>query len=88
MLLQSLSMFNHDKISIPWALIEYDSAFRFLSNKAVCFLKLSGDTEERFRKAISNSKGMKKGNISIAIEEAIDLWIEEQKRKERSEGKR
>jgi hypothetical protein len=27
MLLQSLSMFNHDKISVPWALIEYDSAF-------------------------------------------------------------
>lgn len=27
MFLQSLSMFNHDKISVPWALIEYDSAF-------------------------------------------------------------
>jgi hypothetical protein len=46
-------------------------------------IKLGDDTEERFRKAASNSKGMKKGNISIAIEEAIDLWIEEQKRKER-----
>jgi hypothetical protein len=27
MFLQSLSIFNHDKISLPWALIEYDSAF-------------------------------------------------------------
>jgi hypothetical protein len=27
MFLQSLSMFNHDKISVPWALAEYDSAF-------------------------------------------------------------
>jgi hypothetical protein len=25
---------------------------------------------------------MKKGNISIAIEETIDLWIEEQERKQ------
>jgi hypothetical protein len=48
---------------------------------------LSDDTEERFRKAVSNSKGMKKGNISIAIEEAINLWIEEQKDNERKERK-
>lgn len=27
MFLQSLSMFNHDKMSVPWALAEYDSAF-------------------------------------------------------------
>ena len=51
-------------------------------------IKLSDETEERFRKAVANSKGMKKGNISIAIEEAIDLWIGEQKRKERDGGKR
>ncbi len=49
---------------------------------------ISDDTEERFRKAVSNSKGMKKGNISIAIEEAVDLWIEEQKRKEHNNRKR
>ncbi len=48
-------------------------------------IKLSDDTEERFRKAVSNSKGMRKGNISIAIEEAIDLWIEEQNRKQHSQ---
>jgi hypothetical protein len=49
---------------------------------------ISDDTEERFRKAVSNSKGMKKRNISIAIEEAVDLWIEEQKRKEHNNRKR
>jgi hypothetical protein len=27
MFLQSMSMFNHNKISVPWSLIEYDSAF-------------------------------------------------------------
>lgn len=43
---------------------------------------LNDDTEDRFRKAVSNSKGMKKGNISIAIEEAIEEWIKKQKQKE------
>lgn len=31
--------------------------------------------EERFRKAVFQKKGMKKGNISDAIEEAIVNWI-------------
>jgi Family of unknown function (DUF5678) len=31
--------------------------------------------EERFRKAIADTKGLRKGNISEALEEAIDLWI-------------
>jgi Ribbon-helix-helix domain len=49
---------------------------------------ISDDTEERFRKAVSDSKGMRKGNISIAIEEAINLWIVQQKRNERNREKR
>ncbi len=28
MFLQSISLFNHEKIMVPWSLIEYDSAFR------------------------------------------------------------
>jgi len=28
MLLQSISLFNHDRLPAPWSLIEYDSAFR------------------------------------------------------------
>jgi len=39
---------------------------------------LKDDTEQRFREAVFKSKGMKKGNISDAIEEAIELWILEQ----------
>jgi len=31
--------------------------------------------EDRFRKAIADTKGLRKGNISEALEEAIDLWI-------------
>ncbi|MEM3160836.1 MAG: hypothetical protein QXJ74_08640 [Nitrososphaera sp.] len=36
---------------------------------------LKDDTEEKFRKVVFERKGMKKGNISEALEEAIDLWM-------------
>lgn len=41
---------------------------------------LNDDTEERFRKAVADYKGFKKGHLSEALEEAIDLWIMEQAR--------
>jgi hypothetical protein len=41
---------------------------------------LGDDIEERFRKAVADNKGMKKGNISLALEEAVELWIEQQAR--------
>lgn len=37
---------------------------------------LPDDLEEKFREEIYKSKGMKKGNIKKAIQEAIILWIE------------
>jgi hypothetical protein len=42
---------------------------------------LTDATEEKFRKAVFENMGMKKGNISLALEEAIELWIEEQAKK-------
>jgi len=36
---------------------------------------LDDKLEEEFRKAVFERKGMKKGNISIALEEAIKQWI-------------
>jgi len=42
--------------------------------------------EERFRKAIADTKGLRKGNISEALEEAIDLWILEQANKRRGKS--
>ena len=36
---------------------------------------LDDETEEKFRRAVYQRKGMKKGNISKALEEAIDHWI-------------
>jgi len=37
---------------------------------------LDDELEEKFRKAVFQRKGMKKGNISKALEEAIKQWIE------------
>jgi hypothetical protein len=48
MFLQSLSMLNHDKISVPWALAEYDSAFMMAvpdSNKSNGYV--SGTTKNK-----------------------------------------
>jgi hypothetical protein len=41
---------------------------------------LDDKLEERFRKAVFEAKGMKKGNISEALEEAVYKWINEQEK--------
>jgi len=46
---------------------------------------LPDELEEEFRNEVFKSKGMKKGNLTLAIEEAIKMWIEVQ-RKKRSEA--
>ena len=38
---------------------------------------VSDDIENRFRRAVFEYKGMKKGNISKAFEEAIELWLQD-----------
>jgi len=48
---------------------------------------LPDDLEEKFRKAIYEKKGMKKGNISEALEEAIEIWIKEQKELRKNDNK-
>ena len=45
------------------------------------------DIEERFRRTVANTKGFRKGNTSIALQEAIELWIKDQtKRKSPKDG--
>lgn len=41
---------------------------------------IKDDLDEKFREAVFEKKGMHKGNIKEAIEEAIELWINKQKR--------
>lgn len=38
-------------------------------------VKIQEDIDVKFRKEIFNRKGMKKGNITEALEEAMLLWI-------------
>jgi len=42
-------------------------------------ISLDAKLEERFRKTVYQRKGMKKGNLSEAFEEALERWIKEQK---------
>jgi len=46
------------------------------------------DLEKVFREEVFKSKGMKKGNISKAVEEAIKLWIELQHKKRKEETRK
>ena len=39
---------------------------------------LNDKLEKKFRDSVYTNKGYKKGNISEAIEEAIECWIEKQ----------
>jgi hypothetical protein len=43
--------------------------------KARIDVYLTQDKEKRFKEEVFKRKGMKKGNISEAVEEAIILWI-------------
>lgn len=49
---------------------------------------LSDDLEKAFRDEVFNRLGMKKGNMSLAIEEAIRLWIEIRKEKRSDAAKK
>jgi metal-responsive CopG/Arc/MetJ family transcriptional regulator len=44
-------------------------------------ISLDDKLEDRFRRAVFESKGMKKGNMSEAFEEALEEWIKKQKLK-------
>jgi len=38
-------------------------------------VNLPDDLDSRFRTTIFKSKGMKKGNIQEAVQEAIEMWV-------------
>jgi hypothetical protein len=45
-------------------------------------IMIRDDLDEEFRNAVFKKKGMHKGNLSEAIEEALEMWIAEQSRRE------
>lgn len=42
---------------------------------------LPDDLEQRFREEVFKRLGMKRGNITLAIQKAIEQWIEEGRKK-------
>lgn len=46
---------------------------------------ISDELEDQFRQEVAKEKGMKKGNLSKSIAEAIEIWIESNQKK-RSEA--
>lgn len=40
---------------------------------------IKDELDEEFREAVFKKKGMHRGNIKEAIEEAIEMWINKQK---------
>lgn len=46
-------------------------------------ITLNDELEKRFREVVSGTLGFKKGNLQLAIEQAIHKWIEENKKPER-----
>lgn len=38
---------------------------------------INDELDKRFRNEVNKRLGMKKGNIKIAIEQALELWIEQ-----------
>lgn len=51
----------------------------FLGTLGKLTLTLKDELEKRFREEVFKRLGMKKGNMQIAIEEAIELWIKGKK---------
>jgi len=49
-------------------------------------LTLKDDLEKRFRSAVADTIGFKKGNLQVAVEEALEIWIREKVREKRGKG--
>lgn len=49
---------------------------------------LSDELEKQFRTEVFKSKGMKKGNITEVIQEAVTMWMESEKKKRSNAAKK
>jgi hypothetical protein len=41
-------------------------------------IEIDDERDKKFRQTVANSKGFRKGALSDALQEAIDLWIKKQ----------
>lgn len=51
-----------------------------MTRNARLYLTIHEELDRKFRDEIARRLGMKKGNLQIAIEEAIQLWLRSKKR--------
>lgn len=51
-------------------------------------ITISKELDQKFRKAIADNLGFKRGNLQIAIEEALELWISKRVSKEKERKSR
>jgi len=51
-----------------------------LTKNARLYLTIPEELDRRFREEIAKRLGMRKGNLQLAIEEAIELWLRSGKR--------
>ena len=42
-------------------------------------VNINDELEKKFREMVYYTKGMKRGNLTISLEEALELWIKNQK---------
>jgi len=47
-------------------------------------ITLNDDLDKRLRRTISDTLGFKKGNLTLAIEEAIEEWVRKRVKEARS----
>jgi hypothetical protein len=46
-------------------------------------ITLNDDLDKKLRAAVSETLGFKKGNLQVAIEEALDEWIKAKKKEKK-----
>jgi hypothetical protein len=44
-------------------------------------ITLNDELDKKLRETVADTIGFKKGNLQVAIEEALEQWIKEQKKK-------
>lgn len=59
-----------------WKSLNCDKIIKILINMGRIDVILPDNLEEKFRKKVFEKYGMKRGNITSAINEAIEQWIE------------
>lgn len=61
---------------------------REMSKNVKMNVTVSKELDERFRETVARTLGFKRGNLQLAIEEAIEMWISEKAKQQKRQRKR